>query len=211
MRKEYSMTDSLGGLLDKCSNDIDACIQIHQALDFYISQYEKIAKEKGSLSAVRSYHIELDKEIEIKKTRVPELAKDIKCKMGCDYCCYSNVSISRDEAALMKAAILEDKIVIDMSLLRLQAKNQVKWDDLNIDKKRCVFLDKMGLCKIYKYRPAACRKFLVVTGPELCNLKKDNKVARFVDWHIEVIASAILNGSKSGSLPEMLLEEYEGV
>lgn len=200
MNKIYAMTDSLGGILKKYSDDVNATIQIHQALDFYINQYKKLNKSKGNLSAIHSYHIELDRQIEIKKTMVPKLAKDIKCKMGCSQCCYLNVDISRDEAALIKAFVEESKINIDIPLLKRQAKNKSKT-------KKCVFLNKMGLCKIYEHRPAACRKLLILTDPELCDVKTVNKVGRFVDWHIEVVASAILNGSKSGSLPEMLLEE----
>lgn len=210
--KIYCMTDSLEGILKEVRKDknIKALIQINKALDFYIEQYKEITKKTGNISTVQSYHVELDKQIEIKKANVPELTKDIKCKMVCSYCCHSNVDISRDEAALIKFIIERDKIVIDMSLLRRQAKNKnmATWGKLNADEKRCVFLSGLGLCMIYEYRPAACRKLLVVTDPELCDLKTINKVGRFVDWHIEVIASAILNGSKCGPLPKMLLKEF---
>ncbi|MCK5235981.1 MAG: YkgJ family cysteine cluster protein [Deltaproteobacteria bacterium] len=200
MNKVYAMTDSLGGILKEYSNDINATIKINQALDFYIEQYKELAKDKGNLTAIHSYHVELDEQVKAKKIKVPELAKDIKCKMGCSHCCYNDVCVSRDEAALIKSVIENRRIVIDMSMLRKQAKEKSKSG-------RCVFLNNMGLCMIYEHRPAACRKLLIITDPELCNLETINKVGRFVDWHIEVIASAILNGSDSGSLPKMLLKE----
>lgn len=201
--KKYAMTDSLGGLLKEFSKDREALRKINEALDYYIAQYKDATKESNNLCAVYSFHNALDEQIETKKTKVPGLAKEITCKKGCSQCCYLNVDISRDEAALLKAVIEEDNIVIDMSSLRLQAEDKSK-----TGKRRCVFLDKSDLCMVYEYRPAACRKLLVITDPELCDIKTINKVGRFVDWHIEVIASAILNGSKSGPLSKMLLKEF---
>jgi Fe-S-cluster containining protein len=211
MNKLYAMTDSLKGILQEYSNDIDVSVKIHQALDFYISQYKNLVRDEHNdiLGVISSFHLELDNQVEAKKIKVPELAKDIKCKMGCSHCCYYNVDISRHEAALIKNFTIDSKMKIDKSLLMRQVVcTSVKaWGRLDIQEKRCVFLNGMGFCTIYKHRPAACRKLLIITDPELCNLKTINKVGRFVDWHIEVIASAILNGSESGPMPEMLLEE----
>lgn len=209
MRKSYYMTDSLGGILKKSSNDRKALKMMNDALDFYIKQYKDGSKEVDAPSLIRSFHIALDEAIEAKKELMPTLAKDVKCESGCSFCCYCKVDISRDEAKLMKAAIEEGKLKIDMARLVRQVvcTSKKTWGRLALEEKRCVFLDDSDLCEIYEYRPAACRKLLVITDPDLCNLKAVQKVGRFVDWHIEVIASAILNGSKCGTLPEMLLGE----
>lgn len=208
MKKLYEMSDTLGQLLGQLDNDMEGKKQIHEALDFYINQYEEVAKKVDAASIVHSFHFELDSEIGRLRLKRADLDKDVKCGQGCSYCCYSMVDISRDEAVLIKGMIKEEKIDIDMFRLKHQAKSKSlkEWGKLKPKQKRCVFLDESDLCMIYKHRPAACRKLLVITDPEFCNQKKVQKVGRFIDWHVEVIASAILNGSKSGTLPEMLLE-----
>lgn len=205
MKKLYTMSDTLGQLIKQMDVDLEGKKQVHEALDFYINQYEERVNEVDSASLVHSFHVELDSEIERLKLKRPHLAKDVKCTQGCSYCCYFNVDISRDEAALIKMVIKEKKLNIDMSRLKHQAKAKT-WGKMKPKQKRCVFLNEIDLCMIYEHRPAACRKLLVISDPKLCNPKKVQKVGRFIDWHVEVIASAILNGSKSGPLPEMLLE-----
>ena len=208
MKKLYEMSDTLGQLIKQMDDDLEGKKQIHEALDFYINQYEERTKEVDSASLVHSFHVELDSEIERLKIKRADLAKDVKCRQGCSYCCYMNVDISRDEALLIKMVIKEKRLKIDMPRLKHQAKNQglKAWRKLKPKQQKCVFLGESALCMIYEHRPAPCRKLLVISDPKLCNMKKVQKVGRFIDWHVEVIASAILNGSKSGTLPEMLLE-----
>ena len=206
--KRYYMSVALSDILKQSSAGDEGRKATKEALDFYMAQYENAAGSVGVESAAHSFHVELDKKIATKRADMPELAKQIKCGEGCAFCCYNQVDISGDEALLIKAVCEEDGIEIDITRLRLQAeKKDIKaWNKLTPSKKRCVFLDKSNLCSIYEYRPAACRKLYVITDPEFCNLKKIQKVGKFVDWHVEVLASAILNGSRNGPLAEVLLE-----
>ena len=41
MKKLYEMSDTLGQLLGQLDNDLEGKKQVHDALDFYIKQYEE--------------------------------------------------------------------------------------------------------------------------------------------------------------------------
>lgn len=204
------MSVSLSGILEEAGQVKGARDQIGDALTFYIDQYNQLARRLDGRDIVNGFHLELDEMLNQKRTR-DALAKDITCKKGCAYCCYLQIDISKDEAALIRAFCEDEGISLRKNRLQsqAQAKGREAWAKLTPEQKRCVFLDEFNECLIYDHRPASCRKYLVVSDPELCDAETIRKVPIFVNWHVEVIASAILNGSQGGPLAEMLLDVME--
>lgn len=208
MEKGLYFTATLMGLIHQNKDRIEANQLAHEEVGFYIEQYRKLAESHGSIVSIYNHHTELDQRIEKAKSRDPLLAGEIKCKRGCFNCCSMQISISRDEAHLIKQYCREENIKIDIKKLRVQAKkkNTKEWSKLKPHQKRCIFVGEEGECQIYVHRPSACRKYLVLSDPNKCDTKESQEVDNFVDWEVETIASSILNASRSGNFAEMLLE-----
>jgi len=133
-----------------------------------------------------------------------ENKKEIQCKTGCTACCFIDVDVSGDEAAVIINYCKENGIEIDKEYLTEQAAAGRKtYSNLS----RCVFL-KDNLCSIYPVRPIACRKHWVKTDPALCDFSKNiiNEIGGYFDVNTEILASAVLNVDETGPFEKMLLE-----
>ncbi|HET9404254.1 MAG TPA: YkgJ family cysteine cluster protein, partial [Burkholderiales bacterium] len=75
----------------------------------------------------------------------------------------------------------------------------------------CVFLGSDGACKVYSFRPNACRKLLVVTEPALCDAQKHplTSVGRWFSWEAEMMESAALETCGAALMPHSLLAELQ--
>ena len=136
-----------------------------------------------------------------------ENKKEIQCKTGCTACCFIDIDVSGDEAAVIIDYCRENGIEIDRDYLTKQAAVGRKiYSDLS----RCVFL-KDNLCSIYPVRPIACRKHWVKTDPTLCDFSKNiiNQVGGYFDVNTEILASAVLNVDETGPFEKMLLDEMD--
>ena len=134
-----------------------------------------------------------------------ENKKDIQCKAGCTACCFIEIDVSGDEAAVIIDHCRENGIEIDRDYLTKQAAvGRKTYSPLS----KCVFL-KDNLCSIYSVRPIACRKHWVKTDPVLCDFSKNivNAVGGYFDINTEILASAILNVGETGPLEKVLLKE----
>jgi len=136
-----------------------------------------------------------------------ESKKEIQCKAGCTACCFIDVDVSGDEAAIIIDYCRQNNIEIDKEYLTRQgAVGRKVYSELS----RCVFL-KDNLCSIYPVRPIACRKHWVKTDPALCDFSKNiiNQVGGYFDINTEILASALLNVDEAGPFEKALLREME--
>lgn len=154
-------------------------------------------------SRAHSFHKIIDENIE--ETKITSAIQP-SCKKGCAYCCYIEVRVTEDEAALIVKWAREQEIEINLNSLQTQLLGH---ENISYKDRRCVFLNNENQCKIYEHRPAACRKYLVKSEPFKCNSEKHIKgvVEVYASNAAEILASAAMNVQKSGNLSEMLLEE----
>ena len=92
------------------------------------------------------------------------------CARGCSACCSFEVEVTGDEADLL-AERIEAGLPVDRARLALQAARRRRdpaWAVPGDPANRCVMLGDDGACRAYAYRPAACRKLLVVSPPIEC-------------------------------------------
>jgi Fe-S-cluster containining protein len=169
-------------------------------------QFRSAYREGGLIEFVKTFYDLFDETL-AEATRTDLLS----CGKGCHVCCRQNVTVWEGEAAVIAEYCKEHGINIPKGYLEEQLKygwkevasSEVAW---------CTFL-KDGLCSIYPVRPLACRKYLVVSHPEKCDVVKfpppNNLVAVAIYAMPEIEASAfygvMADQSKCGRLPEMLL------
>jgi Fe-S-cluster containining protein len=74
---------------------------------------------------------------------------------------------------------------------------------------RCVFLGKNGRCKVYRFRPRACRNHSAVSPPERCmEMPGEGRTIEVAaDYRPEMISAAYstVPGVSTGGMAEMLL------
>ena len=136
-----------------------------------------------------------------------ESKKEIQCKAGCTACCFIDVDVSGDEAAVIIDYCRENGIEVDKAYLTEQAAvGRKSYSSLS----RCVFL-KDTLCSIYPARPVACRKHWVKTDPALCDFSENiiNQVDGFFNVNTEIPASAMLNVNEVRPFEKALLHEMD--
>lgn len=179
-------------------------------LAHYVDEFERIDRlpETDAISVAYSVHQLVDERIADVLANDP-LASAVTCRRGCGHCCHLQVSIDRTEAALLLAFASEQGIEIDHEHLRRQADYATKgWRAMPRADQRCVFLSAQDECQVYEHRPNACRKYHVISDPDLCNTEKhpDHEVGMLVSGQAEIVASAALVAfAPARSMPLMLL------
>lgn len=138
----------------------------------------------------------------------PLVEKFSPCKMGCDGCCHTQVSVTDDEAVLL-AQRVEDGLVIDMARLELQAEAQNDSDayyKIKYQDRRCVFLDDEGACRVYEDRPSVCRTNAVIGDASQCDTSVSVGPTRLIRTPKSDMAiyASFLFSRESGTLPFML-------
>lgn len=196
------LKDYLETLMEQAENK-EAIDQILAVINGYTAQLKNL-RTHDRLQAIR----EIYKAIDGFFAAAPqENKKDIQCKEGCTACCFIDVDLSEDEAAVIVDHCKENKIEIDKDYLMQQAAvGRKTYSPVS----KCVFL-KDDLCSIYPVRPIACRKHWVKTDPALCDFSNNivNPVGGYFDVNTEVLASAMLNVSETKSLEKALLAELD--
>jgi Putative zinc- or iron-chelating domain len=203
---EYKVTsllkDYLAMLMEKPENR-ETIEQILKLINGYTDQLRKI-RAQNRFETIK----EVYKAIDGFFTAAPaESKKEIQCKTGCTACCFIDVDVIADEAAVIINYCKENGIEIDREYLTKQAAaGRKSYSSLS----RCVFL-KDNLCSIYPVRPVACRKHWVKTDPALCDFSKNiiNQVGGYFDVNTEILASAILNVDEAGPFEKVLLDELD--
>lgn len=196
------LKDYLGMLMEQSENQ-ETIEQILKLIDGYTVQLKKL-RTQNRVEATK----EVYKAIDGFFNAVPEEnKKEIQCKAGCTACCFIDVDVSGDEAAVIISYCKENGIRIDQEYLTKQAAaGRKSYSPLS----RCVFL-KDNLCSIYPVRPIACRKHWVKTDPALCDFSKNivNQVGGYFDLNTEILASALLNVDEAGPFEKVLLSELD--
>lgn len=135
--------------------------------------------------------------------------RDVKCSKGCAACCHMNVDVFTQEAVLLWQLVQHDGIEVDEARLARQAaaSSDDAWAALPKADQRCVFLGDDNACKVYEHRPGACRKYTVMTDPDLCDMRKypGGKVGIVFDVEAEIEHSAAMTVYGAGTMAVMLL------
>jgi Fe-S-cluster containining protein len=153
-------------------------------------------------------HMLIDREIATGTAQVK-----VSCRQGCCGCCHYEVEVTRDEAALLAAAVRAG-CEVDRERLKVQAareRRSPKWFEFWSADNRCVFLGEEGTCRVYDNRPASCRKHLVMNPPEACTTIGATLVPLQL-MLVEILLSAAMSipDTPFASLSKMLLPELEG-
>lgn len=196
------LRDYLGMLMEQPENR-ETIEQILKLIDGYTDQLRKL-RTKNQVDATKEVYKAIDGFF---NGAPEENKKEIQCKPGCTACCFIDVDVSGDEAAVIIDYCRENNIEIDREYLTKQTTaGRKSYSDLS----RCVFL-KENLCSIYPVRPIACRKHWVKTDPALCDFSKNivNRVDGYFDVNTEILASAILNVDEAGPLEKALLSALD--
>ena len=204
---EYKVTsllrDYLASLLEHADNRA-AIDEILNLINSYRYQLGKF-RNRDRIGTIKEVYKAIDKYFE---NAPEENKKGIQCKTGCTACCFIDVDISEDEAAIILNYCNENGIEIDKEYLEKQAAvGRKKYSELS----RCVFLKEDNLCSIYPVRPIACRKHWVKTDPSLCDFSKNiiHQVGGYFDINTEILASALLNVENTGTFEKMMLDELK--
>lgn len=202
----YYMSQSLSKILKNTGEQQKEVM--FDMLQWYMNEYKKAKKELGTVYALISYHLAIQKII---LDNINTSRKPVTCSKGCSFCCSMHVGITKDEAKLLAVYAKGNNIKIDKDKLIRQSKhNEETWlkqPDLD---SQCVFLSKAGECSVYQHRPASCRAFHVISSPELCRLSMDKDIydtEQMAIAEVEIMISAALNVSESGTLSTLLLEQ----
>lgn len=169
-----------------------------------IQKWAEVIREdlqEDKMAAVREVMEAMDRTIK-------EGNRENSCKKGCNFCCRINVDVMPEEAEVIAEYCRENDIPISKDYLKKQMK--IRKEEIGFSSvAACVFL-KDGECSIYPVRPLACRKYLVATPPEDCDIKFHGikKVAVVCDISVEILDSAFMSasgGDKFIRLPKALL------
>jgi Fe-S-cluster containining protein len=201
--KVTAMLRNYLGMLMEHPENRETIDQIVKLIDGYTNQLRRL-RTKNQLAATKEVYKAIDGFF---AAAPEENKKEIQCKAGCTFCCFIEIDVSGDEAAVIIDYCRENGIEIDREYLTKQAAAGRKtYSDLS----RCVFL-KENLCSIYPVRPIACRKHWVKTDPALCDFSKNivNQVGGYFDVNTEILASAMLNVDEAGPLEKALLSELD--
>ena len=132
------------------------------------------------------------------------------CKLGCVGCCYTQVSVTKDEAELLAEKIMNG-LEVDLERLKIQASvgtNSESYYKIPYSDRRCLFLSEENHCRIYEDRPSVCRTNAVLGTPDQCDTSVSIKPTRLVlteKADMAIYASFLLS-DRNGTLPQMVYE-----
>jgi Fe-S-cluster containining protein len=200
------MTDAAQAAANKKARDARKKAHLQEIFGRYGEQFRAVATQDAP-SVARRVHGAIDAVLERDRNKSTTRA-DITCRKGCDHCCRVPVEIWPHEAALLVETAREAGMELDKARLERQSRYTIdNWREQPAADKACVFLDGAGACKVYEFRPNACRKLLVMTDPEFCNEDKHSadRVGRWFSWEAEILESAALETFGAGLMPGLLL------
>ena len=200
------MADSLKAIANKKARDARKEAHLRGMMDRYAGQFRAVGNQDAR-SVARTVHIAIEDVLE-RDRKKSATSGDIKCRKGCHHCCHGPVEIWPQEAALLVGIAREAGMELDRARLERQSQYTLDtWRQQPAADTACVFLGDDGACKVYEFRPNACRKLLVVTDPELCDAGKHppDSVGHWFSWDAEVLESAALEVFGGALMPGSLL------
>lgn len=173
----------------------------------------KLKKHQNPIKRAKLAFKEVDNNLQelFKDERIEKL---ITCKLGCQSCCHTQVSVTRDESDLLAQKVVEGA-EIDLEKLSLQTKSKNSHDDwykLSYEDRGCLFLNNQGSCTVYEDRPLVCRTNYVVSDAENCNTQDGiTKAVRLLNTHRAdmVVMGAYQSSKENGALPYMLFKSID--
>ncbi len=125
------------------------------------------------------------------------------------------MTIDRHEATLLLVAARELGVDLEWDRIERQAtRDPLTWRSMPHADKACVFLGAEGECRVHDYRPTACRKYLVIDTPDLCDTARHPgaTVGMLATGKAEAIASAALAAfPRATSMARMLIASRDSV
>lgn len=179
---------------------------LRRMMDRYTGQFRAVGS-RDAPSIAREVHAAIDAALERDRNKSAASA-DIRCRKGCSHCCHEPVEIWPHEAALLVEGARAAGIPLDKARLERQSQYSIDtWRQQPAADTACVFLGGDGACRVYEFRPNACRKLLVVTDPELCDAGKHppDSVGRWFSWEAEIMEAAALETFGAALMPRSLL------
>lgn len=198
------MTDKAAA--NKKARDERKVAHLRAIFDRYAEQF-RAAGNQDAPSVALGVHFAIDSVLE-RDRKKSTTTGNIKCHKGCSHCCHGPVEIWPQEAALLVKAALDAGIELDRARLERQAQYTIDtWRQQPAGDTACVFLGDDGACKVYEFRPNACRKLLVMTDPALCDAAKHppDSVGRWISWESEILETAALEVFGAALMPASLL------
>jgi len=200
------MTDDFKATANKKARDKRKEAHLRKIMDRYTEQFRAVGN-RDAQSVTREVHIAIDNVLE-RDRKKSTTSGGIKCGKGCSHCCHGPVEIWPQEAALLVEIAREAGIEMDKARLERQSQYTADtWRQQPAADTACGFLGDDGACKVYEFRPNACRKLLVVTDPALCDAEKHppDSVGRWFSWEAEIRESAALEVFGAALMPRSLL------
>jgi len=202
------MIESSKAAANKAARDERKKAHLRAMMDRYTEQF-RAAGNQAAPALARGVHVAIDAVLE-RDRRKSATGGDIQCRKGCSHCCHVPVEVWPQEAALLIEAAREAGVEIDTARLERQARyNMDTWRQQPAADRACVFLGDDGACKVYEFRPNACRKLLVTSDPALCDaeIHPAGSAERWFSWEAEILESAALEIFGAGLMPQLLLSE----
>ena len=150
----------------------------------------------------------LERDLERDTARAP-----VRCGKGCSHCCSGPLEIWPQEVALLAAHVREAALRIDAAKLERQSRHTVdSWREQPPADQSCVFLQDDGACGVYAVRPNACRKLLVTSDPQHCEISRGEyeRIERWFSWEVEMSEVAAQEVLGKVMLPPALFDALRG-
>jgi Fe-S-cluster containining protein len=153
----------------------------------------------------QEYHQEIDQLITEDILGDQDVKDTIRCK-GCSACCHSAVTITDLEAQLLLSYCKKNNIDLNVELMEKQAEKGLdNWLELDLESRKCMFLNEEGSCTVYDARPGVCRKHLVISDPVKCGVIGGLKVSdRIFNLNMELLVSSMWQIRKIGNMAKMV-------
>lgn len=117
----------------------------------------------------------------------------VSCKKGCSACCHMRVGVADSEAEVMVSHIKRLGLKLDRKRLLAQKDRFVEdYHTIGWEQQKCGLLADDGSCSLYQWRPSSCRKYAVVSPPEMCDPRRYKNAWIVQDVHAEAFVAALL-------------------